>query len=1175
MISSPANQQWAKSLVGRDWEIYWNDEEDKEDSPAKQVDTISSMEICTEEKENVDTKNDNEDEDEDSEQGSIIDDWYAGKVLSLEPQDGDKLSFKVHFVGDEEIYDMDLEPKKVRPSARGWIKRTKALLCASLDTEDKPWDAILPPDTSTWEDQSDLNNLQRELNSKTCRVIGLTDRKDGVEIPRLDDLKKILHLRYLLQAQIFLRSRLATIVNHHGSTKFVGGEPNPTEAHVNNLTECCRDLNQACEWYCKCWELLTTFFGQIPSFTADKLITFDNVFDEYLEFGKNCLVNCASMDLRSTASKRRQLLSPTSNKRRPKRRRKHASWGSSPDHVLESVADEGDLRSTSFVDQFVRTLEQSTESWFLVLFGKMLQTVSHFVVDPLLTWRRKARLLIGDKDELGDAMNDEDGMEDEKENSDSEDEGSESSGEKEQQFFTVEAIEVCIRSLEGNPVLSFLDLSREEVKLKTKLAAVQAIATKATELLQRIAEDTGDSSKSSDEVLEGLKAILTVVQSPDHDTFNVEPIGRVGSQLTRDLLANAIEIRSWLNDVKHAEAVRERRVFIEELVARTNQLPSPSDMPMGVDDSDLLRRREDAERAVHSMHGTLSEYDPLFEKYSLEIDQRQGSSGILSREGALEALKELAKCAVISVAEEEISSRVDILDWSEEAGAILRSDTTRIEYAPLEELFKSLQLILSGRSQTRRGILVDVTVNDNVETEVCSFASTDAKSICGSLMERATSLYSKASQWKERAEAAISTLRMHGNPSAGEILAALKLPGMVDIKRINDLVSEYESLSVEVPEYTDILQRVQEDANKWSTALKTTITAEDISLENCLSFLVRERECRPKGIIMDPTRHAYDSLLEFLGWHTRVNENVQKLAADTSKASRQVELANSSVEKYSTLLVSTIYPLLGEGADVVEVYERARDVSGQFRANSQLCGQVLEKLYGIRKSSRALSRERLESHPLGSCILSRMVRVEVDLSEGLPLFFLLWVEWHLFVADFVSQCDDVSDSESESNDTTSGCPRSLAGARDLRAQQPIHPDIDGVGPSDVLLLLKTKTTELERLDCVIKEAEQVESKIRDLLSRSKDMLKGSIHKVDLVRQHLSQLKESLKDRVLGEGGLSLSPALGPQLERHIKVFTWLVSNLTEAVPLCRDRDLTSSLMDPTGSNFSIPASALG
>ena len=126
------NLEWARSLVGRDWEIFWSEGVDQglESSPSDSNEATYHFDHDSNSDNAMNIEEEKKTTQDDDCDGSFVDDWYAGHVKSLDQQDSETFSFKVRFVGDDKLYDMDLEPSKVRPSAIGWIKRTKALLCS-------------------------------------------------------------------------------------------------------------------------------------------------------------------------------------------------------------------------------------------------------------------------------------------------------------------------------------------------------------------------------------------------------------------------------------------------------------------------------------------------------------------------------------------------------------------------------------------------------------------------------------------------------------------------------------------------------------------------------------------------------------------------------------------------------------------------------------------------------------------------------------------------------------------------------------------------------------------------------------------------------------------------------------------------------------------------------------
>jgi hypothetical protein len=91
-------QEWADSLVGRDWESFWNDDEDNDEEETAPAASVASLAVEAAADFN---QGESDDHDENGSHGSIIDDWYAGRVLAATIQGDGNVLVKVLFVGDE------------------------------------------------------------------------------------------------------------------------------------------------------------------------------------------------------------------------------------------------------------------------------------------------------------------------------------------------------------------------------------------------------------------------------------------------------------------------------------------------------------------------------------------------------------------------------------------------------------------------------------------------------------------------------------------------------------------------------------------------------------------------------------------------------------------------------------------------------------------------------------------------------------------------------------------------------------------------------------------------------------------------------------------------------------------------------------------------------------------
>lgn len=1091
-MDSISMAEWAESLVGRDWEIYWNSDDD------------------------ADQLSEHQDYEEDNSQGSFIDDWYAGRVLEAIVKENGTVVVRVLFVGDEQIYEMELSPAKVRPSARGWIKRTTALLSRKGE---------LPPDTATPDDHRHIQSLQA-ITRHYEPIPSIT--------PPLDELNEILELKRHVQAQIYLRSKLATIVNLHGSIKYIDGEPNPTEPLVNHLRECCGDLEHACDWYLRCWELLTTCFGQKSGQSSNEsdcqAMDYEKLLEKYLEYGKNCILNCAMLDLESTTSKRRQLVA--SPQRRPKRRRKQYHGQSEDD-----LDTEGDFRCTTFVDYFVQKLSHH-ERWYLPIFAKMLQILSHSIINPLVHWRLKANQLMGRKDDL-------EGILEEDDVSKEDDIISIDSVSEHDKVFSYQDVEACLLALESNPILSLVDLSNEENALQKKLQDIEETALKVRALLARLGEesietpcdDTHLSQSESDPVLEELETISQELNSPGHSCYNMDPIGKPGASVTRSTLVGAKEWRLFLLEVRHAICTRERKCFLEHLGKRMQDLPDllGIDLNMG----NFSDRRVQVEQQVHLLLADLEDVAAIEEKFTGELNRADPQeSNLLSIEGAQQALLQLEKLPVLLLVEEKISLRLALMEWREKATESLSNDDTTITFLQLESLYQSLQLIYKGESKTRCKATSKLRANEKIESQIRQFVTQDVQFLDSSLVDRVKVLYLSSLQWKEKAEAIIFALRMHGNGSVGDAGPCLKLPAMVDVKRITDLVSEYDKLGVEIPGYTATLKKVLHEAICWSSRVETELTRDHLLIKERLQILEQESHLRPKGLIMDPTRQVMETLADLLEWHCRSKEALDSAMATIKHADDE--------HTFSDKLVNNIYPVLAEGIEVVELFSQGNKKC--YEANAEITLRNLQDSFHIRRSTRSLSRERIELHPLGVRLLNQIVNQDFDIKEGSPLNMYVWFDWHLAVTAFVRSVDERQGSQL--------C-RTRTEAEALLASQPApEASHDNSRLCDLGMHI---SNEVKRLEQLIHEARDAESCIRELMSKSRDLRKGSLQKADYVRRHLSELKEQqtlLKERSSGNHGLLLDSSVEALLDHHSKIFSWIVS-LACLVTITKLRLLTS------------------
>lgn len=1227
--TSTTSIEWAKSLVGRDWEIFWSETNDDEDVKAggdletqsdnnhsthtRQENLIHSPHDMDVDQPSVvqdnstsdnavmagdmnnyaetmlisdgnegttsgrvadqlaehnsgSKKKDKEDGEEHQDDESVedVEDWYYGHVISFVCRNGGTFVFKVSFVGDDDtLYDMELNPTIVRPSAQAWIKRSKAILEAATtsivpsmskngdgknDTNAsfEEWESNLPADTSTIEDADRLNEIRLRLEhsfpTTSCPL----------------EMQQIKNLLYLVQAQIHLRQRLARIVSHgdqgrqNNKANRKNGNANgdlvPKEALVNHLLICLTQLEHACLCYCKCGTLHQSIFpnnatsSDASSTSHHRRVTVTEFQEEYLKPARDSLSQLAAMDLDNllsspTGSKRRQSVANTNGTRRTKRRKKQRRYLM---RDSDGEGDDGDNDSEELsltnIDRLITKINSNEPSWYLLRHAEMVRKIAHDLWDPLLKWTQQADQMLGIDENgvsgntIGQAMSIASSA-----SSDGDDDSDASSVSDKVITFSYNDIESCL-SLQSSTILKHFNLDSRCEKIRNKLEAIVSLEEDAMNCLRNLTSQEGDGPTSdfkSDPILSKLKGLVEAASlSPDlRPVANVDPLGRsLTRRLTREMLKDALVVRSWVLDIWHAQIVRERLEFIENVVSRGSDLP---DLPPLPDEASRERARTHLESLKATAEKKLFDYASkavTCDKYEDALINTQQSKdlsdSICSVNGVSEALKELSSVPVLCEAEEMLAVRLDVLLWHVRSQKQLSEDTEIPSFALVADLKGNLDAVLAGKSTSRRVLLRDIVPNEQVDAGIRSFAALDSALFCQQLVDEVNALYAPAAEWNFRADSIIKTLRAHGNPVVGTPQASSrKEPAMVDLNRLSDLVAEYANLGVALPECALLLSNVLDAASKWSHDVQSIVENRQLSIRECLEQLMESRTNRPKGLLMDPARNVVDLCTDVLSWHQLVKKALDMLDAFAEKQLK--------VDELSDLIADCTFALLREGAEVIELFSQRSDSNNKFKPSARSILDNLAQLQGNHRASRILSRSKLDGNQLGRATLNRLLDNQLDEIEGAPLRWMVFFAWYATVVVFVHRTSRGSSDQGRDESRPT-----MIQAKHLLSIQPNVPDNS--------LLRTVKSVGVAKLEDLICKGEQVEATIKAAIAGKKDLLRSSFTKQDDVRRELSALKElqgSLKSKSCTD--LSISCTLEQQLDSLIKDVNWLVRHAIE------------------------------
>lgn len=1131
--------------------------ESSEEQKKPPSDEDGNAEMKGEEHKDDDSNSADEWEDED------VTDWYDATVIGFSSETGVS---KVRFVGDDDtVYSMKLKPSIVRPCVQAWVKRSNAILEGHYEGQQGfdfgAWEKQLPVDTATLQDQRFLDHEWKGALATISGTGTTTSTTTDVSSDSLaKDRKDIVRLCFLVQSQIYLRSKLAPAVQSGESGAM-------SDAYLNHLVKCLKDLQQLCVWYEDCYSLFEKVVltaapapevdanhsesqqeGGTPLYaTGSSLFNVEYIRGYCLEKGRPMINTFLATDFSRAGSKRRPVTLPAPlPARKTKRRKGYKASGfleSRENHEDDDILlEEGAFMSLKSVKKFVGKVHR--EKWYVAPLLRMLEHLCSEVQEPMRLWKQNVNVILGEEVDSDD--DDTSSSEDENENGNeiqNTKEADEMSNDESARYFNFEEVSSCLDSVRNNRVLAKFDLSQWTNKLRKKLAGIEAFEADVWRAIPHIVDEVGQSTKKSDQVLARLQEAKVAAISTNHHVKNIDPLGQGTSRLTRSVIDNAIAVREWVLDLRHVDLVRERVSFVQDVVSRAPMLPHVPAPPHRLVDESLTSamtsRLGQAMSRIQSLSSKLYSHVQVFSRYE-NIVTESSSVQLRSKPEVRAALDELRATPVVSLVEEKLSIRWDVLKWRDSAqGPLDNIQRNGVKFDVLEGLKEQLDAILSGSSSSRTEILNGLEKNPAIDNNIRQFARSEIELFCAEQASTVEQLYLKANDWKTRADSIIMALRIHGNPTAGSSLSGgQKTAAMVDLKRVDDLLAEYDELGSTMDERRTRLSSIRKEAVSWCTSVEKIIDGDN----NVLERLTVARDTRPKGVLMEPARHVVDSWVEALQWHNRLKDALCALAS--SSASRGGS-DNADGDTLSALIAEKIYPLMVEGQEVISSFSRHAQGVGSFLPDDAL--RSLSRFPEYNKPTRTVSVAKLETSQLGNTILSRLVDRNRDATQGSPLLCLLFLTWRVAVIDLIQR--QRAKREDEDDDTEQG--PSLEEAKQLSALRPQLPQLDSQSDATMddgslpfhRLFSRVETTEVARFRQLISDGERVESDTRAILPTTKEVVRGSFDKTDSVREHLATLKKlqaDFKSRVQDRTGLILSSALEESLDSVVKDVAWLV-----------------------------------
>ena len=1172
-------EQWIQHVVGRNWEIYWasdsTETETPNDTPSDSHDEKGDTNHDTplesppkrrkvqpdgtgvnggeerhasdlhDNEPNAHAEHDMEEEEDDDE-----DDWYAGSIQSFVTFEADKNGneiksrpvFRVLFVGDEEIYEMCVEPTILRPCARTWIKRSLALMNGPEKLSMKlPLHQQLPCDTRRLHDEQDLLKIEQSLKEELEPVHKLSSKAwgnliaKGAAVPDWNELVRIREMILLIRQQIYLRSWL-TCSDHedihgrsHSSSLYPDDDQPPSDVYISFLVDNLQSAARCCSWFYRCYVLLFRILNSQGD-KGNPRLTKTTIFKLFAEDGREVLSELLSLDCTVTALKRKRkgtssssttntgvsVSTPLKSRRTKRKRTRNGTFEfftvdeTTGEKCMTAELD--DFQSISFVKQMVERLADVDQRWFSLSIGRMLRAISIHVILPIINWEQRSQFYLGETDAL--RIQDMDGNHVSDTSLDDVEDDDSFDPENYQPSVRFGDIEALLERSRTDHVLSSCDFSSVATALRKKLEGIAAFEKSCWYNIERIPSEEGSHEcPDNDEVLCAIHQLIETAARKDSSVCNVDPLGENDSSLNLSMLEDAAEYRRYLLDLKHAETVRERTLFIEGLLSQRSSLPClpTRDTPETLKVEDKEKFMYSVDQRIQALGTLLSKNATLFEQHKDTLEKMEGN-GQSMRPSLDSMLAELQKIPIISIVEEMILTRLDIGTWFEQADRVLGQ--TLPKFNDVSEIKVGLDQLLSAQSPRRRQLVSSLRSCVEADTELQKFAERDLTSFCETLVNKTTHLYTKSSAWKERCDSIFTTLRYHDNPAAWSADAdgPVKNTGMVDLKRIEDLLQEYPKLEICVETDFKSLSVAYDECEQWSESITDLLFREDTTFAEILVSVeaANQPEGRPKGIIVQPTRQVLDTVVDFLRWHGSVKELVQTKFRDMSAA----------------------YNVLLEGLEIVELYGESRTSADvQYKVKREELRELLREKLDSRKAVRSFQRIKLQSHHITENVLDEMIKETRDRREGLPLFSLLLLSWRV-------EAEKFADETMRGEDPKSDC--SFESASALKGAMPT----DEATPSHSQDVFSIQSTGMSEFNSLLEEADKTTRTITEAIAASKAVLRDCLRDFDAVRSHFASLKDFsllIRRDSMPRKLLSLSRSIEGKLDKEMKLFGWLVS----------------------------------
>lgn len=391
-------------------------------------------------------------------------------------------------------------------------------------------------------------------------------------------------------------------------------------------------------------------------------------------------------------------------------------------------------------------------------------------------------------------------------------------------------------------------------------------------------------------------------------------------------------------------------------------------------------------------------------KLSSSMQSMSQDTSLRTKEGVASALAELRQLPTLSVVEEKLHYRSQLIDWNAEVLQLIESTTTtgKQPFRSVEELHHGLSSIM------RMSGCQNVRPNEYTEREVKWFVAEDLKLICPESGTWVRNQYKRGCDWRQTYLSIKSVLQPYGY-NFGEISssASTDTTSAVDVSRIKSLLADHDTLASCFCEEYKHLREVEKVVDGWAAAMNQVVINESYHLETRYNELEKIEASRPKGIIANPPRRVVDLWRKVLIWGLNLKTGVESVTGKVLewKANQTPGLETRDAEfresiRLTNLLLASI---IVEGQDFMLSKEVVLTP-----LLSQLRSKAIQSFSNGASSELISRREVVESSTHGDLLLSRVIGAEADLQSGHPLRFVRDIFWRIMAYSLLQNVNNGS-----------------------------------------------------------------------------------------------------------------------------------------------------------------------